>query len=156
MLRLSLQCIIWWWHLVFKVGCVPQLTTKLGWLVKVKLIQELESKCVPSVLVLSFFHQDDDLALTLPKIYLIFLVLCQIGCCKWSLIQPFPLVFVESFDAVHKIGCFEWQTVYRVFFLEITPLCCFLVLVVYFLFLSYFFFRIMARVINYLTSRYKL
>ena len=140
MLRLSLQCIIWWWHLVFKVGCVPQLTTKLGWLVKVKLIQELESKCVPSVLVLSSFHQDEDLALKLPKIYFIFLVLCQIGCCKWNLIQPFPLVFVESFDAVHRMGCFEWQTFYRVLcFLEITPPCCLLFLVVYFLFLSCFF-----------------
>ena len=89
MLRLSLQWVIWWWHLVFKVECVPQLTTKLGWLVKIKSIQELEldsmcvgsdiswsklcndvraSKCVPSVVVLSSFHQDEDLALKSPKI----------------------------------------------------------------------------------------
>ena len=89
MLRLNLQCIIWWWHLVFKVECVPQLTTKLGWLVKIKSIQELElgsmcvgsdiswsklcndvraSKCVPSVVVLSSFHQDEDLALKSPRI----------------------------------------------------------------------------------------
>ena len=87
MLRLSLQCVIWWWHLVFKVECVPQLTTKLGWLVKIKSIHELEldsvcvcsditwsklcndvsaSKCVPSVVVLSPFHQVEDLALKSP------------------------------------------------------------------------------------------
>ena len=42
MLRLSLQCTIWWWHLVFKVECVPQFTAKLVWLLKIKSIQELE------------------------------------------------------------------------------------------------------------------
>ena len=87
--RLSLQCVIWWWHLLFKVECVPQLTTKLGWLVKIKSIHELEldnmcvgsdkswsklcndvsaSKCVPSVVVLSSFHQVEDLTLKSPKI----------------------------------------------------------------------------------------
>ena len=89
MLRLSLQCRIWWWHLEFKVKCVPQLTTKLGWLVKIKSIHKLEldsmcmgsdiswsklcndvsaSKCVPSVVVLSSFHQVEDLALKSSKI----------------------------------------------------------------------------------------
>ena len=89
MRRLSLQCVIWWWHLVFKVECVPQLPTKLGWQVKIKSIHELEldslcvgsdiswsklcndvsaSKCVPSVVVLSSFHQVEDLALTSSKI----------------------------------------------------------------------------------------
>ena len=89
MFSLSLQCVIWWWHLVFKVECVPQVTTKLGWLVKIKLIPELEldtmcvgfdiswsklcndvrtSKCVPSVVVLSFFHQDENLALKSSKV----------------------------------------------------------------------------------------
>ena len=63
---------------------MPQLTTKFGWSVKIKSIQELEcggrcvgsdiswwklckdvsaSKCVPSV-VLSSFHQDEDLVLS--------------------------------------------------------------------------------------------
>ena len=89
MLRLSLQWVIWWWHLVFKVECVPQLTTKLGWLVKIKSIHELKvdsmcvgsdiswsklcndvraSKYVLSVVVLSSFHQDENLALKSPKI----------------------------------------------------------------------------------------
>ena len=73
----------------FKEGCVPQLTTKFGWSVKIKSIQELEwgsrcvgsdiswwkfskdvsaSKCVPSLFVLSSFHQDEDLALKLPRV----------------------------------------------------------------------------------------
>ena len=60
----------------------------MGWLVKIKSIQELEldsmcvgsnrswsklcndvraSKCVPSDVVLSFFHQDENLALKSPK-----------------------------------------------------------------------------------------
>ena len=31
-LRLSLQCVIWWWHLELKEECVTQLTTKF-WLI---------------------------------------------------------------------------------------------------------------------------
>ena len=70
--------------LEFKEECVPQLTTKFGWSVKIKSIKELEwgsrcvasdviwwkffkyvsaSKFVPSAVVLSSFHQDGDLAL---------------------------------------------------------------------------------------------
>ena len=73
----------------FKEECVLQLTTKFGWSVKIKSIQELEwgsrcvgsdiswwklckdasaSKCVPFVVVLSSFHQDEDLALKSPRI----------------------------------------------------------------------------------------
>ena len=50
MLRLSLQYVIWWWHLVFKVEYVPELTTKLAWLVKIISLQKLEwdSMCVGS------------------------------------------------------------------------------------------------------------
>ena len=72
-----------------KEACVPQLTTTFGWSVKIKSIQELDwgsrcvgsdtswwklckdvraSKCIPSAVVLSFFHQDNDLALKSPKI----------------------------------------------------------------------------------------
>ena len=75
--------------LEFKEECVPQLTTKFGWSVKIKSIQELEwgsrcvgsdiswwklckdvsaSKCVSSIFVLSLFHQDKDLALKSPRI----------------------------------------------------------------------------------------
>ena len=72
-----------------KEECVPQLTTKFGWSVKIESIQELEwgsryvssdiswwklckdvsaSKCVTFVVVLSSFYQDKDLALKSPKI----------------------------------------------------------------------------------------
>ena len=73
----------------FKEKCLPQLTTKFGWSMKIKSIQELEwgstcmgsditwwklskdvnsSKCVTSVVVLYSFHQDEDLALKSPRI----------------------------------------------------------------------------------------
>ena len=73
----------------FKEACVPQSTTKFGWSVKIKSVQDLDwvsrcvgsdtswwklckdvraSKRIPSAVVLSFFHQDDDLALKSPKI----------------------------------------------------------------------------------------
>ena len=88
-LRLSLQCVIWWWHLEFKETCLPQLTAKFGWSAKSKSIQELDwgsrcvgsdiswwklykevrvSTCAPSAVVLSFFQQDDDLVLKSPRI----------------------------------------------------------------------------------------
>ena len=74
----------------FKEACVPQLTTKFGWSVKIKSVQELDwgSRCagsdiswwklykeiwvstyVPSAVILCFFHQDDDLALKSPRIW---------------------------------------------------------------------------------------
>ena len=34
---ISLHCVIWWWDSEFK-ECVPQLTTKFGWSVKIKSI----------------------------------------------------------------------------------------------------------------------
>ena len=73
----------------FKEECVPQLASTFGWSVKIKSVQELEwgsrcvgsdiiwwklckdvsgSKCVPYVVVLSSFHQDEDLALKSPRI----------------------------------------------------------------------------------------
>ena len=85
---LSLQCVMWWWHLEFK-EYVPQLTTTFGWSVKIKSVQELEwdstsvgsditswklrkdvsaSKYVPSIVVLSSFNQDEDLVLKSPRI----------------------------------------------------------------------------------------
>ena len=75
--------------MTFTIECVPQLTTKLGWLVKIKSIQQLEwdniclgsdiswlklckdvrvSKCVPSAVVLPSFHQDEYLALKSTRI----------------------------------------------------------------------------------------
>ena len=72
-----------------KEACVPQLTTKFGWSMKIRSIQELDwgsrcvgsdiswwklckdvnaFKCVPSAVVLSFFHQDNDLTLSSPRI----------------------------------------------------------------------------------------
>ena len=82
-LRLSLQCVICWWHLELKEECVLQLTTKFGRSVKIKAIQELEwgircvisdisswklckdgstSKYVPSAVVLS--RQRSDVKIT--------------------------------------------------------------------------------------------
>ena len=79
MLRSSLLYVICWWHLGFRVECVPLLTTKFDWSVKIKSIQEIEggrrwagsdmswwkpfkdvrpSRRAPSTVVLSFFHQE--------------------------------------------------------------------------------------------------
>ena len=84
MLRLSLQYVIWWWHLGFRVECVPLSATKFDWSVKIKSVQEVEvgrrwvgsdmswwkpcedvrtSRRAPSTVVLSFFHQEEDHAL---------------------------------------------------------------------------------------------
>ena len=62
----------------FKKECVLQSTAKFGWSVKIKSIQELEwgSRCVGSglwyklmkVVVLSSFHQDEDVALKSSKV----------------------------------------------------------------------------------------
>ena len=63
-------------------ACVPQLTTKFGWSVKIKSVQELDwgSRCVGSdiswwklykdvsALFCLFFHQDNDLALNSHRI----------------------------------------------------------------------------------------
>ena len=88
-MRLSLQYVIWWWHLGFRVECVPLSTTQFDWSVKTKSIQEVEvgrrwvgsdmswwkpckdvraSRRAPSTVVLSFFHQEEDLALKSPRI----------------------------------------------------------------------------------------
>ena len=89
MLRLSLQYVIWWLHLGFRDECVQLSTTKFDWSVKNKSIQEVEvgrrwvgsvmswwkscknvraSRRAPSTVVLSFFHQKEDLALKSPGI----------------------------------------------------------------------------------------
>ena len=89
MLRLSLQYVNWWWHLGFRDECAPLSTTKFDWSAKIKLIQEVEvgrrwvgsdmgwwkqckdvkaSRRAPSTVVLSFFHQKEDLALKSPRI----------------------------------------------------------------------------------------
>ena len=73
----------------FRVECVPLSTTKFDWPVKIKSIQDVEvgtrwvgsdmswwkpckdvraSRCAPSTVVLSFFHQEEDLALKSPRI----------------------------------------------------------------------------------------
>ena len=86
MLRLSLEYVIWWRHLGFRVEFVPLSTTKLDWSVKIKSMQEVEvgrrwvgsdmswwkpckdvrpSRRAPSTVVLSFFHEEEDLALSL-------------------------------------------------------------------------------------------
>ena len=88
-LGLSLQYVIWWWRLGFTVECVPLLTTKFDWSVKIESIQEVEvakrwvgsgmswwkackdvraSRRAPSSVVLSFFHQEEHLALKSPRI----------------------------------------------------------------------------------------
>ena len=80
---------IWWWHLGFRDECVPLSTTKFDWSVKIKSMQEVEvgrrwvgsdmswwkpckdvrvSRHAPSTVVLSFFHQKEDLALKSPRI----------------------------------------------------------------------------------------
>ena len=80
---------MWWWHLEFKETCLAEITTTFVWSVKIKSIQGLAwgsrskgsdislwklckdmngSKYMPSTVVLSFFYQDEDLALTSPKI----------------------------------------------------------------------------------------
>ena len=73
-------------HLGFRVECVAVSTTKCNWSVKIKSVQEVEvgrrwvgsdmswwkpckdvraSRCAPSTVVLSFFHQEEYLALNL-------------------------------------------------------------------------------------------
>ena len=77
------------WHLWFREECVPLSTTKFDWSVKIKSMQEVEvgrrwvgsdmswwkpckdvraSRRAPSTVVLSFFHQEEDLALKSPRI----------------------------------------------------------------------------------------
>ena len=86
MLRLSLQYVNWWWHLGFKVECVPLSATEFDWSVKIKSIQEVgagrrwvdsdirwlkpckDVRASSSTVVLSFFHQEEDLALKSPRI----------------------------------------------------------------------------------------
>ena len=70
----------------FKEECVSQLTNTFGWPVKIKSIHQLQwgsicvgsnislskdvsaSKCVPSAVVLSLLHEDEDLALKSARI----------------------------------------------------------------------------------------
>ena len=89
MIRLSLQYVICWWHLGFRDECAPLSSTKFDWSVEIKSIQEVEvgrrwvgsvmswwkscknvraSRRAPSTVVLSFFHQEEDLALKSPRI----------------------------------------------------------------------------------------
>ena len=87
MLRLSLQYVIWWWHLGFRDECVPSATIKFDWSVKTTSIQNVDvgrwvgsdmslwrpckdvraSRSAPSTVVLPFFDQED-LALKSPSI----------------------------------------------------------------------------------------
>ena len=86
MLRMSVHFVFWSWHLGFRDECVPLSTTKFDWSVKITSIQEEEverrwvgsdmswgkpckdvraSRHAPSTVVLAFFHQKEDLALTI-------------------------------------------------------------------------------------------
>ena len=87
-LRLSLQYVIWWWQFSCSVGWTPLSTTKLGWSVKIRSMQDSEfrniwvgsdiswwnpwvetkeSNLVPSIVVESPDHHDFDRALKSPK-----------------------------------------------------------------------------------------
>ena len=50
-LRFSLQYVIWWRQLPWREGCAPDLTTRLGWSVKMRSIlgEELGNMCVGSI-----------------------------------------------------------------------------------------------------------
>ena len=90
-LRLSLQYVIWWWQFLCRVGWTPLLTSKPGWSVKIRSMQDREfcniwvgsdiswwkprvetkgSNLVPSIVVESPDHHGFDQTLKSPKMTL--------------------------------------------------------------------------------------